>query len=93
MSDTPVAVDPTIDLTTVDKLEEVDHLRAQLFNRDMDLLMLQQSILNSKLQEANNKLSVFSMDMVKKYGLHSPKQVDVATGNIDRSPVEEATNE
>ncbi len=74
-----------VDLTQADKLEEVDHLKAQLLNRDMDLVMLQRELLNTKHQEVNAKLSAFSAEIVMKYGLASPQQVDVAKGTINRN--------
>jgi len=82
-----------VDPLKAESLEEVDHLRAQLLNRDMDMLTLQRELLNGQFKEVNSRLTAFSMDIVTKYGLNSPKQVDVATGKINRDqPKEEKTD-
>jgi len=77
---------PEVDPKQAEELAEVDHLKAQLMNRDMDLIMLQKKMLDDKFKEVNENLTTFSKGIVEKYGLENPQQVDVATGKINRNP-------
>lgn len=74
-----------VDPLEANELSEVDHLKAQLLNRDMDLIVLQRELIATKHKEVNNNLTMFSAEIVQRYGLESAQQVDVSTGKINRT--------
>ena len=67
------------------QLEEADLLRLQLLNRDMDLYLTQQELIQTKIKETRQRMESFSIRMKEKYELNDGDQLDPTTGVIVRN--------
>jgi hypothetical protein len=76
--------DVITDTTQVTELSEVDRLRLQLLNKNLDWFTSQSELFRLRAMEATQLLAIYSNDLAKRYGLVDPRQVDVGTGKINR---------
>jgi len=65
-------------------LDEVDHLKVRLLNRNVDYFNSQMELTQMQALEATRALMNFSAEIAERYALEDMRQVDAGSGKIQR---------